>query len=111
MSTNYSTYRSISVLNTGLVVKAAAGQLYSLYVGNNGAAANYLKIYDKATAPTASDTPVMTLYLPIASANNFVLPDGVTFLNGISIRATTLIADNNNTAPGANEVTVVAAYL
>lgn len=104
-------FRSISVLTTGLIVKANAGSLISMYLSNNGAAINYLKFYDKATAPTASDTPIFTLPIPLKSAITWSPLDGCKFTNGISIRASTGVADNDNTAPGANEVIVAISYL
>ena len=76
----------------------------------SGTQERYLKIYDKATAPTSADTPVWTI--PLWSNDPAIsLPaSGLAFANGISIRATTGIADNNNIAPGMNDVVVNLAY-
>jgi hypothetical protein len=39
-------------------VKASAGQVYSLFVSNINAAVRYLKLYNKASAPTVgTDVP------------------------------------------------------
>lgn len=105
------TYRSLSVLATGQVIKAFSGDVLSMYISNNGAAVNYLKFYDKATAPTASDTPILTLPIPLKSVAPWSPLDGIHFTAGISIRASTGVADSDNTAPGANEVVVNIEYL
>ena len=105
------TYRNLDVQVTGSVVKASGGGIFELSVSNANAAPRFLKIYDKATAPTASDTPIRTYYLPPLSLTPINLTDGVSFVNGISIRASTLVADNDNTAPTANDVVVNIGYL
>lgn len=105
------TYRNLDVQVTGSIVKAYAGAIFDLSVSNANAAARFLKIYDKATAPTASDTPIRTYYLPPLSLTPIPVPDGIKFDNGISLRASTLVADNDNTAPTANDVIVNIGYL
>lgn len=107
-----SIYRSLSVVATGASVKASAGQLYGYYVANlNASSTRYLKIYDKASAPTVgSDTPVITIPIPPGSAANVAFPNGVAFALGIGVGATTLIADADATAPSANEVVVNLFY-
>jgi len=108
--------RRISTADTNTaVVKASAGQLYGWYLTNVGATPVYLKIYDKATAPTlASDTPVLTLLIPGDSAGagaNAEFTNGITFENGISIAITGAVADNDETAIAADEVVTNLLYL
>lgn len=105
------TYRNINTQITGAVIKSAAGDILDLTMSNASAALRYVKLYDKATAPTASDTPVRTYMLPIGATVVVPATDGIHFANGISIRATTLVADNDNTAPTANDVIVNIGYL
>ncbi len=105
------TYRNINVQTTGSIVKAFAGGIFDLTVSNANAAIRYLKIYDKATAPTASDVPMRTYLIPPTSTIVIPVTDGIQFLVGISIRASTLVADNDNTAPTANDVIVNIGYL
>lgn len=104
------TYRNLDVQVTGSIVKAYAGGVFNLDVSNSNAAARYLKVYDKATAPTASDTPIRTYYLPPLSLTSIPVPDGIKFSNGISLRATTGIADADTGAPTANDVVVNIGY-
>ena len=46
-------------------VKATAGNIYTINLSNNGAAAAYFKLYNKATAPTVgTDTPLDVITIP-----------------------------------------------
>ena len=105
------TYRNLNVQTTGSVIKAFAGAIFDLTMSNANATVRYVKLYDKATAPTASDTPVRTYLLPPTSTIVVPVTDGIDYLVGISIRASTLVADNDNTAPSANDVIVNIGYL
>lgn len=100
-----SVYRSISIINTGAVIKAAPGHVYGfLFSNNSGSAIAYVKLYDKATTPTGSDTPIATILIPIGGTVSLGMPQGMPFAAGISIRATTVLADADNTSPGAGVV-------
>lgn len=105
-----SIYRNLDLGSTGQVVKASAGQMYGYYIFNNANTVRYLKIYDKATAPTNSDTPVMTYPIPPGSAANVAFPNGVAFANGIGVRAVTGVADNDTGAPSTNDVIINLNY-
>lgn len=105
------TFRSIDTNHTGQVVKAARGGVFSMYISNTGMAAAYVKLYNKATAPTSSDVPTHTLCLQPAQSITWTPNDGIDFNVGISVRATTEVADNGNTSPGTNEVVVNIEYL
>lgn len=107
----YLPYRNINVGNTGAVVKAAKSQIFSIYMSNTGGAVAYVKLYDKATAATASDTPTHTLAVQASQSVAWSPTDGINFINGISVRATTEVADAGTTSPGANEVIVNIQYL
>jgi hypothetical protein len=80
---------------------------------NKNAAILYLKVYDKATAATSSDTPVLTIgVLPSGSIPPLDLKDDELFFSaGISLRATTGVADNDTGAPGANDLPVSILYV
>jgi hypothetical protein len=84
------------------VIKASAGCLYGVNVSNSNGAARYLKLYDKATAPTIADTPKMTIYLPATGSINKVFPVGLQFLAGIALRCVTGIADNDAGVTGTD---------
>lgn len=99
-------------------IKASAGQIYMLTASNTGSAPRYLKVYDKASAPTVgTDTPKFTFLLPTASTaangagSNIPIPDcGIVFTLGIGIAITTGVADSDTGAVGANEVVVNYAF-
>jgi len=104
-------YRNISLLNVGQVVKDRPGSIYGFIVTNTAATPRYLKIYNKATAATQSDVPVMTITVPANGSVNVREDTPMLFFSiGISVRATTGVADADNTAPSANEVTLNLIY-
>lgn len=105
------TYRNLSMSTTGVLIKTGPSQIFAVIVYNNATAARYLKFYDKATAGTASDTPVLTVGLTASALNTFTVGQGSQFLLGLSVRATNLVADNDATAPTANDVVLNVEYL
>lgn len=93
------------------VVKASPGVLLSLYVTNTNAADRFLKLYNKATAPTVgTDVPVMTINLHENSAESWTIPAGINFSAGISYAITTGVADADVAAVGANDVVATLVY-
>jgi len=96
-------------------VKASAGVLYGLIAFNLNAAVRYLKLYNKASAPTVgTDTPVMTVPVPAsATGAGFVLPipPGVDFTTGIAFALTTGSADADTAAVGAGDLFVHLIYV
>lgn len=93
------------------VVKASAGNVFAIYGVNANAAARYLKLYNKATAPTVgTDTPVLTLYLPPSTVNggqfsfSFGGDFGQYFGTGIGYGLTTAAADADTGALTAGDV-------
>ena len=106
------TYRNLDLSITGQIIKAAKGQVFDLHIANQAATARYVKLYDKATAPTSSDTPLRTYAIPaLTTVALAVTTAGIEFASGISIRGTTGIADNNNTAPTANDIVVNIGWM
>jgi hypothetical protein len=96
-------------------VKASAGVLYCIVAFNLNAAVRYLKLYNKASAPTVgTDTPVMTVPIPAsATGAGFVLPipPGVDFSTGLAFALTTAAADADTGAVAANELFVHLIYV
>jgi hypothetical protein len=92
-----------SVNNT--LVKASAGDVYNIYGHNANAAARYLKLYNKATAPVAgTDTPVATFYLAPQASFRFEFPKGLYFSTGIGYALTTGVADADTGALTAGDI-------
>lgn len=89
------------------IVKASAGQVYSVAGFNTNSTPVYLKLYDKATGPVSTDTPIHTLLLP-GNTNGagmiLPLPVGMAFSTGISFRITGGMADSDATAVASGAV-------
>lgn len=92
------------------LVKASAGDLFKLIGFNAKVTAVYLKLYNKATAPTCgTDTPVATFY--VAPNAPFTIPFEVPlyFATGIGYCITGAAADADVTALAAADVTAFNA--
>lgn len=102
-----STARLLSAAGTSddeTAVKASAGVVFGIQGVNVAAAARYLKLYDKASAASTSDTPRKTLYLPASQAFAFDFPRGLNFALGIRFRLVTGSADNDGTDVTAGDI-------
>ena len=89
------------------VVKASAGYVGSIFLGMTQQVSTtpWLKIYDKATAPTSADTPIFVMVNSYGSASGDTTQNFITFpktglfcQNGISYRITLNGAFNDDTA-------------
>lgn len=105
---------TISAASTNATsLKASAGVVYAIQAFNINAAIRYLKLYNKASAPTVgSDTPVKVLAIPPGSG--FVLsfgPSGVSFTTGIAWALTTGITNADTGAVAASEILVNIDYI
>lgn len=107
-------FKLITTNSTNSTLVSGVGQnvLKWVVASNPSATAtviNYLKFYNKATAPTCgTDVPVMTIMLPPNSGTGAGLTsvsfDDVKFSAGIGICVTLLAADNDNTSVAAGDV-------
>lgn len=104
---------SSAATTNAVAVKASAGTVYGITVSNANAAARYLKLYNKATAPTVgTDIPILTVPIPatgLASVNFGALGHRLT--TGIGIALTTGIAYTDTAAVALNEIEVTMAYI
>lgn len=92
-------------------VKAAPGIVNSVNIFNASAAKSYLKLYDKASAPTVgSDTPIATIGIGAGLPRDVTFPGGLPFLLGIAYATTTGIADSDATAVALNDLHGVITY-
>ena len=112
---NWTPFRLISAASTNATsVKASAGSVGFIHATNLNAAARFLKLYNKASAPTVgTDTPIATLVIPGNTAGaGFVLPitGGVFFSTGIAYAVTGAYADADTTAVAAGEVFIFGGY-
>jgi hypothetical protein len=104
--------RVVSAASTNATnVKSAAGQVYGWYLSNLNAAARYVKLYNKATAPTVgTDTPLLTLMVPAGGAANMEFTNGIAFGTGIGFATTTGSADSDTGAVALGDVVVNLLY-
>jgi hypothetical protein len=86
-------------------VKASAGQIFGIELANNAAYAVFLKIYNKASAPTVgTDIPVRTIQIPAGGRCEISRPLGIAFSTGIAYAITKLVADSDTTTVIANDL-------
>lgn len=110
---NATAYSAVTTASTnGANVKNAAGNLYEITCSNPTATPVYVKLYNKASAPTVgTDVPILTI---VVAANSTVLLQpgvvGKRFATGISIAATGAIAASDATNAVAG-VQISATYL
>lgn len=84
--------------------KASAGDVFTIVGENVAATVLYLKLYNKATAPTVgTDTPFLTLALKATSAFSFTFP-ALYFSTGIAYALTVGAADADTTAVAAGDI-------
>jgi hypothetical protein len=93
--------------------KASAGTVWSITATNSNAAARFLKLYNKASAPTVgTDVPVQTYAIPANGAPLLVSGSatGNRFSTGIALAITAAITDADTTAVAASEIKVAISY-
>jgi hypothetical protein len=108
-------YKLVSAGSTNATsLKASAGQIYSIDCFNINAAVRYLKLYNKASAPTVgTDTPVHVYAIPGATTGGGFtksIPVGMEFTTGIAFALTTGITDADTGAVAASEILVNIDY-
>lgn len=94
-------------------IKTSAATLYSITASNISASARYLKIYNKASAPTVG-TDIPALIVPISAGTVFNIDFGslgMRLATGLAIAITGAAADSDTTAIAAGEVKVVTSYV
>ncbi len=104
---------SAASTNGALILTGTSG-LQAFYATNTGAAAAYVKLYNKATAPTVgTDVPALILVVPAAVSGVpgiCTLPigfSGFRFALGLGIAITGAAADSDTTAVAAGQVKVM----
>lgn len=94
-------------------VRASAARLMMVVASNVNAAARYLKLYDKASAPVVgTDVPLLTIPIPATGQVSVELGAmGLNFANGLALAITAGAADTDVAAVAAAEVKVAGMYL
>jgi hypothetical protein len=104
---------SLATTNGALILTGTSG-LHAFYASNIGATTAYVKLYNKATAPTVgTDVPAMVIPVPSNATNGLgtaTLPigtNGFRFALGLGIAITGGVADSDTTAVTAGQVKVM----
>jgi len=108
----YTPGKLVSAASTNATsIKASAGTLGFLTASNVNASARYVKLYNKASAPTVgTDVPVFTFIIPGntagAGTNIPIPPQGLNFTTGIALALTTEATDAGSTGVALAEIVV-----
>lgn len=102
--TTGASYNLVTAATTNAaIVKASAGAMYEISISNVTATAVYVKLYNKASAPTVgTDVPIMTI--TAAASATVTMPFGVVgkrFVTGIAISVTGAAIATDTTATAA----------
>lgn len=108
-------FRRLATADTNLaVVKAAPGRVYGFSISNPSAAAKFVRLYNKATAPViAADNALIqrTIMVPAGGIAAYHVGTGLAgFTAGIAIAATGAIGDTDATALAANDLIIQIDY-
>jgi len=109
----WSTFRSVTIVETPEEIIAAAANIHGWYIYNAATSVRYVKFWDIDTTPTiATDTAALklTLAIPKGQAANVSFSSGIKFENGIYVAVTTGIADDDETAPTEGDITANIFY-
>lgn len=106
-------YKLVSAASTNATsVKSSAGTVHMVSAQNANASPRYLKLYNKASAPTVgTDTPVQVYMLPAGGGIALEIGSGLDFSTGIALALTTGAADNDTGAVAANDIVVNLGYV
>ena len=91
---------------TADLIQSGVTILNGWYIYNAASTVRFVKFYNKATAAVAgTDTPVIVLPIPAGSGANIMCERGIReFSLGLSVSATTGVANSDTGAPAANDV-------
>jgi hypothetical protein len=111
VSSYYHAISSATTNDTLVATGSRAISFLSVFHIGNGNTNRFFKLYNKATAPTSSDTPIMTLV--VHPSETVVIPTAIQLACnlGIGYRMTANYTDNDATAISANELAVNIAYI
>ena len=99
-----STYRNLALANTGVSVTTGPTNVVGWSLSNSAGTIRYVKIYNKATAATAADTPVFTIGIPTLQTVSFYPSGSIRLPLGMSLRCTTEPTDAGTTGATSGDV-------
>ena len=103
-------YRNLDVNATSDQIKGSSGKFYGLTINNLSAFSDtFVKLYDKASSASTSDTPILTFYGIANTSTTHMCTAPIAFSNGLQIRATQDLPDNSSVGSSNCAVNVVYA--
>lgn len=107
-----SLYHAVAAATTNAAsVKASAGQVFGYFVFNAAAYPVYVKLFNKASAPTpGTDTPAFVIGVPAGGGANLSFTVPLTFGTGIGVDMVKGIADADATALAASDCVFSLQY-
>lgn len=106
-------FKLISAATTNsTLVKNSLVSIGTIVVSNASTSAKYLKLYNKATAPTVgTDIPTDTILIPAGQTITIAYSVGKRFTTGLGIAITGAVADADATVVALNDVIVNINYV
>lgn len=103
---------SSAATTNAALVKAGQTNVTGILITNVSGGTKYVKLYNKATAPTVG-TDVPLLIIPIAAGATVNLPYGpaIKFALGLGVGITGAAADNDTTAVAAGDIRLIINYI
>ena len=106
-------YQSLVTSQAPQSIRLGLGIMHGFFANNNAAAARFLKLYDKATAPViGTDAPF--LVVPLAAAPGVAslqLAQGISFQLGLGASLALTFADSDTTTAGLAASDIVATFV
>lgn len=112
-SGGWTVHKTVSAASTNATsVKASAGRVRRVIASNVNASVRYLKLYNKASAPTVgTDVPVFTICMGGGTTNKAeVFEIDCDFSTGIAFATTTEATDAGSTGISASESVIHIIY-
>lgn len=91
-------------------IRAGNTKVHGWVITNNAASDMFVKFYNTGVPTVGTTAPVITINITAAETVTFSSEEGIGFDTGLSVAATTGVADNDTGAPGANEVVANIFY-
>jgi hypothetical protein len=107
-------YKLITAATTNATnVKASAGKVYLLDMFNSDTVGYWVKMYNKASAPTVgTDVPVATRFVPAGGGAVIATAEGIPFTTGIAFGTTLNATDSDTTVvTTANKLVINIRYI
>lgn len=96
--------------NAALIQAGPCG-VATVFINNAAASARFVRLYDKATAPTVgTDVPVAVITVPSSSSKEITLRYELEFVLGLGVAITGAAPYNDSTSVTAHDVQLFIIY-